>query len=255
MKLLLVAPRLDERVQRLASGAVGAGHEVSLWFASGDPPAGVRADTFRREDPCPTHWMREGSVEGTRALRGVVHELAPDVVHVFGWTGLTSDIVLTAARAGVPSVVELHDHRSTCLLRTRRRPEDGSECTRTYGPYDCVPCASSVHPTPWVTMEKAYMTFGERAGALGRELALARARLIPSEQHGEELVRHLGHGVGPLFVLPPESAEREFFEGLYTRVAEAGAPSEDETGTEQWFEERMRAAEEGLWDEGFAAGG
>lgn len=241
MRVLFVAPDLEEALP-LAAAADEAR------FATATPTDDPRADVLVRDDPCPTHWMREGSVRVSRWLRGLLHAFDPDVVHVCGWERLTSDPVLTAARAGVPAVVDLVDHRVTCLLHTRRRPEDGEACERTYGPYECVPCAG--HPA-WVARDRAYLAFGERAAALGRELALARARLVPDEEHGEALVRALGGPVGPLLVTPPPGHPERvaFHAGLYRRVVEAGPPSAEEAGSEEWFEERMRAAAEAAWDE------
>ena len=241
MKVLLVAPDLAEALP-LADAADEAR------FVTATPTDDPRAEVLLRGDPRPTHWMREASVAVTRRLRGLLHTYAPDVVHVLGWTRLTSDPVLTAARAGVPAVVDLVDHRVTCLLHTRRRPDDGAPCERTYGPYECVPCAG--HPQ-WVARDRAYLAFGERAAALGREFALARARLVPDEEHGEALVRALGAPVGPVLVAPPAGhPERVAFHAdLYRRVAAAGPPSQEEAGTEPWFEERMRAAAEAAWDE------
>lgn len=264
MKVLLVGPDhpADPRDAGLARGLADAGHAVTVTAATGaaldEREGDLRVLGWHRGDPCPTHWMREGSVEVTRWLRGVLHEHAPDVVHVMGWTRLTNDPVLTAARAGVPAVVELFDHRATCLLGTRRRPEDGAACERTYGPYECVSCAAQVPPAPtWVTTDRAYLSFGERAAALGRELALARARLIPDEAHGEALVRALGMPLGPLIVAPPASHPDRvrFHEDLYRRVVELGHPSGEEVGQEAWFEERMRASAEEAWDEGARAAG
>ncbi|MDA1264403.1 MAG: hypothetical protein O2816_04915 [Planctomycetota bacterium] len=268
MKVLLVEPtypvpgsRGVHRGRDLALGMAAAGHLVEVLAAG--PPRGheharsrehdgaVSLHRVHRADPYPEHWMRESCVAVTRLVRGLVGELEPDVMHVSAWTGLTADLVLVAARAGVPAVIELRDHRATCLLGDRVRPESGAACAETYGPYACVRCAAQVPPKPsWVPTDMAYLSFGQRAAALGRELALARARLVPDEDHGEALVRALGAEIGPLLVAPSdEHPDRVAFHlGLYGRVVELGPPGPSEVGDEAWFEERLRAADEAAWD-------
>lgn len=264
MRVLLVAPdySADAPTRGLVGGLVAAGHHLTVATAA-DVPIDERDGRLRvvgchRRDPCPTHWMREGSVAVTRLLRMLLQEEEPQVVHVMGWSRLTCDPVLTAAQEGVPALVELTDHRATCLLGTRLRPESGEVCDRTYGPYECVPCAAQVPPHPtWVATDQAYLSFGERAAALGRELALARARLVPDEQHGQDLVLGLGAPPGPLLVSPGphDPARVPFYEDLYGRIASLGAPGPGEVGERAWFEERMRATAESAWDAGARAAG
>lgn len=264
MRVLLFAPDYpaDPHAAELVRGLASAGHHLTVATATGAPvdelDGRLRVVGCHRRDPCPTHWMREGSVAVTRLLRRLLEEEEPDIVHVMGWSRLTSDPVLTAARVGVPALVELTDHRATCLLGTRRRPESGESCDRTYGPYECVPCAAQVPPlATWVAKDQAYMSFGERAAALGRELALARVRLIPNEEHGEELVYGLGALPGPLLVSPDSLAPGRvpFHVDLYRRIASLGAPGPEEVGEQTWFEERMRATAEATWDAGARAAG
>ncbi len=247
MKLLVVAPQPEEAGPLLACAD-------QVWIAGSEPADLPGLRLFQRDDPCPTHWMRSGSVPATRWLRGLLRELAVDLVHVRAWQGFTHDPVLVAARLGIPAVVDLPDHSATCLLGTRRRPEDGTPCGETYGPYACVPCAARVQPVPrGLGTDRAYLAFGERAAALGREIALARARLVPSAEHGEQLVRALGTALGPLLVAPPrgEPGHDAFYRDLYRRVVALGPPPPEEVGERPWFAERMRAASEEAWDQAF----
>jgi Glycosyl transferase 4-like domain len=249
------------RAEALGRGALEDGHDVQV-LAGGSATSrelvredsrdeGIELVSLRRGDPWPTHWMRGGDVGVTRELEALLAERRPDVLHVVGWARLTHDLVLTAARAGVPAVLELWGHAASCLLGTRRRPEDGAACDRTFGPYECVSCAAKVPPaTPWVPTDQAYLNAGHRAAAIGRELALARARLVPDEDHGEALMRGLGGEFPPLLVPPPEGdpAWLPFHTDLWRRVAGQGPPPAREVGEPEWFESRLRAAAEANWD-------
>lgn len=206
--------------QALARAAAAAGHQVTVVAGSlvpgphfrisqdtdHDPESGapVAVRRFHRSDLYFDHWQKGCSVEVNRAFRELLDELRPDVLQVEHWLRLSNDLVATAARAGVPAVVRLNDHTTTCLLTFRVHPGDRRPCAREYAPSECVRCAAQVPPhTPWVPVDQQYLAFGQRAATLARELQLARARLVPSLAHGALLARRLGDPSLDMRVVPP----------------------------------------------------
>ncbi len=154
---------------------------------------GVRVLRLRRDDLFIDHWHKTLAPAATRAIRGVLREFAPDVVHVLHWQRLSRDLVLSAAREGVPAVVSLNDAWLSCPITTRVHTGSGLPCAALVGPMPCIACAGRTAPrTPWVTQEQAFMALAERQRDLLRELQLARVLITPSAAHGRTLERQLG---------------------------------------------------------------
>jgi glycosyltransferase involved in cell wall biosynthesis len=145
------------------------------------------------------HWHKSLCLELTTAFRALVREFRPDVVHVQHWLRLSRDLVLAAAREGVPAVVSLHDAWASCPIAFRVRPLTREPCDAVVGPHPCVACAGRLPPrTPWVPVEAGFLQLAERQRDLVRELELARVLVAPSQAHGLALERWLGREPGSL---------------------------------------------------------
>lgn len=176
-----------------------------------EPVAGagaVRVVRLARPDLYHDHWQKTRSAAIARAFREVLRAARPDVVHVHHWLRLSRDLVLAAAREGVPAVVSLHDHFTTCPLVFRVDTGTRRPCARVAGPGPCLPCLARVPPrTPWVPPAEQALRLGERAHELARELALARVVTVPGAAHGRAIAAGLAGGTPPAFeVLPPPAA-------------------------------------------------
>jgi glycosyltransferase involved in cell wall biosynthesis len=203
----------------LARALAGAGHRVLVIAGSlerrvplaieeyedEDPVSGARVEVRRvhRDDLYFDHWHKGKSGAASSAVDGILEGWRPDVLHVQHWLRLSTDLVRVAARRGVPAVVALHDHFTSCLLGWRAHPGDRAPCARPFDALGCVPCAGGVPPrTPWVPLEQQLLAFGTRAADVRAELGFARAVLVPSEAHGEALLRARGEERA-LLVVPP----------------------------------------------------
>jgi len=118
---------IEVHVQALARGLVERGHEVAVaTFATPEHPTGVRLDGGVSVHALQGTLQRFGSVfaserrhaiplpdpESLLALRRIVAEFRPDVVHAHNWLGRS---YLPLARGvGVPYLVSLHDSSRIC---------------------------------------------------------------------------------------------------------------------------------------------
>lgn len=211
----------------LAEGLSRLGHEVVVLAGSCARPAEGGVDlheerveaadaSYRllrstRPDLYFDHWHKSRSARVAAAFRELLARERPDVVHVLHWLRLSRDLVLHAAQAGLPAVVSLNDSWVSCPLVFRVLPETREVCERPLSGAHCIACAGRVPPrTPWVPMEAAFMALGERARGVGRELALARAVLVPTLAFGERQLRWLGGVEGvALAEVPPAAASPE----------------------------------------------
>lgn len=170
--------------------------------------AGVRVRRLHRSDLYFDHWHKLHSPQVGRAFTNLLEEWRPDVVHVMHWLRLSDDLVLRAARAGIPALVTLSDHLTSCLLTLRVHPQRRAPCAELQSAAVCLACAAGVPPlTPWVPAEQQMILFGERRAHLERELSLARFRIVPSLAHGEALAGVTGRSQSAL-VIPPARAGR-----------------------------------------------
>jgi glycosyltransferase involved in cell wall biosynthesis len=223
VKVLLVAhgypPELvggtELAVQALARGLAAGGDEVVVVAGSVAHEEGFRTSTAEDQDPATgaalrvhrihradfffDHWQKSLSARVAGAFTELLAAERPDVVHVHHWIRLTRDLVACAARAGVPSVVTLHDLWTTCLVTFRVRPDTGQACDATLAAKPCLACADLLPPrTPFVPFEQQYMALAERRVDTVRELTLARAVLTPTRAHSERVARYLGLDPGAL---------------------------------------------------------
>jgi hypothetical protein len=252
VKLALVAHSAaleaqDASARAVASEALAlaaAGCEVHLLATevASEVRARVPTTTLARTDLRPEHWHKTLSPDVSAKLREHLARERPDVVHVHHWLGLSRDLVLTSARERVPAVVTLHDAWISCPIGTRTLA-DGSACESPVGALPCSPCASRRDPAPWVPLEQAFLTVGERQRDLARELALARVRLVSNRELARALPRWFAAE------LELELLEAPTVEQLLERCARAvalGAPAVEPAA---WFEARLQGEALRAWDE------
>lgn len=205
--------------RRLARELVARGHDVlviagTLQFSH--PPAvrrqrEIEPSTGRaflvahveRSDPYFDHWQKHRAPRSGRAVEELLREHGAEVLHVHHWVRSTSDVVRRAARAGIPTLVSLHDHATTCLLGWRVHPTERKACTRPFDALGCATCAANVPPrTPWLDAHQQAVAAGQRQAELAAELRAAARVLVPSLSHGEQLLR-LGLPPVHLVAVPP----------------------------------------------------
>jgi len=214
----------ENAARALALALTRAGHEVCVVAGSThrSPTEGALAVTvetdegelkvvrLQRSDLYFDHWQKGRSPEITRALREILRDERPDVVHVHHWIRLSRDLVLCAARAGVPAVVGLHDLWTSCLIAFRLLPDSRAFCKTPIAAHPCIACAGKLAPkTPWVPLESAFLALAERQRDLARELALARVRIVPSRAHARALVSFFADAaqdLAELEVVPPTAS-------------------------------------------------
>lgn len=232
-----------ERAQIEARLLRAAGHEV--WLAT---PHRVQEDSrsalvFARHDRLPDHWHKSRELGCERALSDAVREFGIELVHVHHWQGLSRSLVLAAARAGIPSVVSLHDAWIACPIGARVRPA-GDACDAVVGAHPCLSCASEAGPrTPWMPMEQSFLALAERQRDLQQELELARVRWITSRELALRLERWFG---APVRAEPMFEPELERLVAGYRSALAQGAPA---VAAQEWFEARMQAEAQRSWDE------
>ncbi len=187
---------------------------------------GVRIHTLARPDLHFDHWHKSKSGRISAAFEEILREERPDVVHVHHWTRLSRDLVLTAARRRVPSVVTLHDHFTTCLVTFRVPPSNPLPCEVPLAADPCLGCAAYLPPeTPWVGASEARLILAERTRGLARELELASCVLVPSQAHGEALARAWApQGLDVEFLVSRPACELEFVERARPKPPVEGAP-------------------------------
>jgi hypothetical protein len=243
-------------VRELAHGLASMGDTVTVFArasSAADQDPRVRLRRLERADPWPEHWQKTASTTAARAFRAALAEERPDVLHVHHWRGLTRELVLLAARAGVPAVVSLHDAWTSCPIGTRVLPDSGRACDAVVGVHPCVACASSVPPrTPWVPREARYMALAERQRDVEQELRLARVVLAPDAARAEERKRFLGPACAALAIEAVAADDAAAHRAVYARAVAAGAPAVP-AAKDDWYGERMRAFVEEQWDAALAA--
>jgi glycosyltransferase involved in cell wall biosynthesis len=208
----------ESSARALARALCAAGHAVSVVAGASrasQTPGTVEVDeqvarddasgakfTVRRllrPDLHVEHWHKSLSPRVGAAFRRILAAERPDVVHVLHWSRLSRDLVLAAARQGVPAVASLDDAWTSCPIATRVRTDTLRACDALVAANPCLPCAGRVPPrTPWVPREAAHMMLAERQRDLARELDLARVCIVPSTAHARALERHLERRPGSL---------------------------------------------------------
>jgi glycosyltransferase involved in cell wall biosynthesis len=135
----------------------------------------------------------------SRVFRAMLAEFRPDIVHVHHWIRLSTDLVASAAAAGIPAVVTLHDLFPSCPRVFRLKGADGAEaCTAKLADADCVPC---VPRWRFDRDDDVVAALASYRTDMRNELTLARARIAPSRSHAELLARTLEIDA-PITVVP-----------------------------------------------------
>lgn len=205
-------------VQTLARNLVGLGAEVIVIAGSVDwepgfatvesvdegGPAPIRVFRLHRGDLYFDHWHKAFEPRVSAAFAAILERERPDVVHVHHWVRLSSDLVATAARCGIPAVVTFQDLWSTCLITFRVRVDTQRFCDERLGPEPCLSCAKVMRPlTPWVDRPELEQRLSEHHDHLRREVDLARVRIAACRSHAEFVARHLDHRPDEFDLLPP----------------------------------------------------
>jgi Glycosyltransferase Family 4 len=204
-----------------------------------------------RSDAHPEHWQKSASSSIPARFRRLCRDIEPDLVHVHHWRRLSRDLVACAAAERVPAVVTLHDSWTTCLLATRRKPPDGTDCGASFAPMPCLACAGSVAPrTPFVPLDQLFLSFASHKAELARELKLARAVLAPSSAVADRVARFLPEEAGALTI--ETAASPDLLVSIYERALQSGPPAAP-ADVDAWYTSRMRSFAEENWDRGLAA--
>ena len=200
--------RLGHHVTVLAGTDRAGGHWEVTEDLDRDPQSGREARVVRvqRGDLYYGHWSKALHPGVSRLLAELLARERSEVLHVHHWLRLSRDLVATAARAGVPAVVSLHDAVTNCLVHHRVRPATWQACEVPLAPDPCLACATGWPPvTPWRGRDEQAAELQRHREEFGRELSLARAITVLSDDQAERLRPHVPPAVVErgLVVLPP----------------------------------------------------
>lgn len=106
---------------------------------------GGRVWRIHRADYGYERWHRIYHPDVAAAFAAVLAQERPEVVHVHHWLRLSLDLVQTAAAAGIPAVVSLHDSFVTCPTIHRVLP-GGGVCHEPAAPELCRDCLGAEYP-------------------------------------------------------------------------------------------------------------
>jgi glycosyltransferase involved in cell wall biosynthesis len=199
----------EVHVEHLARAQRAAGHDARVFAGSLEwkptvtvhdfDHAGVPVRRVHRADLYFDRWDKGFCPEVSRVFRAMLAEFRPDIVHVHHWIRLSTDLVASAAAAGIPAVVTLHDLFPSCPRVFRLKGADGAEaCTAKLADADCVPC---VPRWRFDRDDDVVAALASYRTDMRNELTLARARIAPSRSHAELLARTLEIDA-PITVVP-----------------------------------------------------
>lgn len=144
-------------MERLARELRDGGNEVFVISGTFEPRGsvelaereqdGIRIYTIHRSDLYFDRWEKTYEPRVSRVLLDLLERLRPDVVHGHHFIRLSRNIAHTAALAGIPAVLTLHDFTTTCLIGFRAPGAGASFCDLQPAYSDCVPCAGTVTPS------------------------------------------------------------------------------------------------------------
>jgi len=143
-------------VSGMSASLVARGHEI-IHLRLGGGSAEFLA-TEARLHRLPTSY---GFVQGhmlLRALRGLLLEMKPDLIHVHECFTTLSPVLLSELRRFSPLVGTLHDVRPFCYLMTRRFTPTGTLCRRQCG-LSCFSsgCVRPVGPSDLIRLPRRWM--------------------------------------------------------------------------------------------------
>ncbi|MFY9342030.1 MAG: glycosyltransferase, partial [Planctomycetota bacterium] len=155
-------------------------------------------------------WHPGVEAEFGRLLR----ELRPAVVHVHHWVRLTCNLVEVCWRHGVPAVVTLHDHYTSCPRAFRRRVDDGA-CRRPVSVASCGDCVPRFGYEAKAEIDAGIELFADHYRA---ELSLASAVLVAVGSTADLLAATTGVPRDRYEVLPLG------YQGRFPGMAKLAAP-------------------------------
>ncbi|MCC6673201.1 MAG: glycosyltransferase [Planctomycetes bacterium] len=198
----------ERYTRHVAEALVQRGHGVTVvagtlaWrerlAVSEEQAGGVRVLRVHRDDAHPETWDRGHAPAVAERFAAILDEVRPHVVHVQHWIRLTRDLVRTAHRAGIPALVTLHDFHATCPTHFRVLP-DGTTCTvPAAGPV----CSGCVRGSWWWAEDELDAEVRLHAADLRNELDLAQRVLVLSAAQARLLAQVTGRAESTFVVHP-----------------------------------------------------
>ncbi|MEQ8768404.1 MAG: glycosyltransferase [Planctomycetota bacterium] len=167
------------------------GGSLEVWPKVGSESTdfeGIPVERVHRSDLYFDSWQKTHCPEVGQLFSAYLETLRPDLVHVHQWIRLTDDLVTRAAKAGVPSVVTLHDLYTSCPRAFRMR--DGDEfCERPLSPESCLGCAPQ---RPWQDEAAVASAITLYDRAYRSELHHARAVLVAGQETADLIAKTTG---------------------------------------------------------------
>jgi glycosyltransferase involved in cell wall biosynthesis/GT2 family glycosyltransferase len=140
---------------------------------------GVRVVAIHRRRPRPAGFEAYRDAGPADAIRRLIREHRPDVVHVHHLDGLSTGVVFEARRLGVPVVVTLHDFWPACPLG--QLFDLGGHVCAGPSPTRCLGCVGGQVAAP--TAVRAVAGRLPRLGSLGAIAGRSLARATGSGAH------------------------------------------------------------------------
>ncbi|MBL9075873.1 MAG: glycosyltransferase [Planctomycetes bacterium] len=100
---------------------------------------GLPVHRLHRDDLYFDHHAKMWHPVVEQRFRALLREWRPALVHVHHWVRLTCNLVDVCWQEGVPAVVTLHDHYTSCPRAFRRRHDDAA-CRRELSVASCADC-------------------------------------------------------------------------------------------------------------------
>ncbi|MBI3819617.1 MAG: glycosyltransferase [Planctomycetes bacterium] len=196
-------------VRKLSQGLAARGHTLSVvagslqWFhqdrTSEETLDNIQVSRIHRSDPFHERWEKSYCPTAGLIFDKILAKFKPDLLHVHHWMRLSRDLVEIARRRKIPAVVTIHDLWSTCLRVDRILDGEGF-CSRTLDPKHCVPCIGGARPWTGVgELREAGRLYLED---IRNELAVARARIVPTKIHAERVASALELDPSSFTILP-----------------------------------------------------
>lgn len=176
---LISAQRLAGDSPRLLTGSFRPLQPAQLVPLPGQVP-GLR---LHRDDDFAAWHARawHPAVQGLYAA--ALRELRPQVVHLHHWLYLSNDLVTTAARMGIPTVLTLHDLYASCP-RCYRWDREGKDCQQPLSIAACLPCVPRSDQQCPAAVAQSIQLFHQQ---LQRELQLAATVLASTHCTAERI--------------------------------------------------------------------
>jgi len=207
----------------LSKGLIERGHRAAIFHRAPDPPGLEKSawdgiTTYRAGAGPMTAWSVFRANFGNRglsnALSKAIADFRPDLIHWQHLMGLPLSLVAQAERAGIPSLMTLHDYWIICANAQLLTNYDHSLCTGPrQGGLNCARCAIARAGAPflWPVAPILLPLFLRRRRLLRRELARISHFISPSRYLQQQaiawgvddgLLSHLPNGIDVTGVRP-----------------------------------------------------